>query len=248
MLVAALHAIEEHLKKGTPAFRLYVAKQTARTSQLARLAEGNGVKVSYVSHAKLDRIYSTGEHKGVLLELRAPDVEGIQTGRNDAFAFLPRIETRADSLVVALDGITDPHNFGAVLRTADLFSAECVVVQSHKSARKSSVVESVSTGASIWVRVVMQPNLGTALNLLKKRGYWIYGADVAGQSIEKTDLSGKTTLVLGSEGKGLRAGTRKQCDGLIRIPSSGHVDSFNVAVAAGILMYEIRRQQKYYFP
>lgn len=151
--------------------------------------------------------------------------------------------TKDTALILILDEITDPQNFGAILRSADQFSVDLVVVSSRKSAGKNETVVKVSSGAAVYVPVAVVANIGHAIETLKKYGFWVYGADMSGISILKTNLSGKTAIVMGSEGKGLHRLIRERCDALISIPSNGHVDSFNVSVAAGIIMYEIRRQQ-----
>ena len=147
------------------------------------------------------------------------------------------------ALVLVLDSITDPQNLGAILRSADQFATDMVVIPSRHSAQETQTVAKVSAGASAYVPLAVVPNIPSALELLKENGFWIFGADIEGETTDKLDLSGKVCLVLGSEGTGMRRLVRERCDLLARIPSSGHVDSFNVSVAAGILLFETRRQQ-----
>jgi 23S rRNA (guanosine2251-2'-O)-methyltransferase len=142
---------------------------------------------------------------------------------------------------MVLDGITDPQNLGAILRSADQFAAELVVIPSRRSARETETVSRVSSGASVYVPLAIVPNIATALERLKESGFWIYGADIAGEPLDRVSFSEKACLVMGSEGFGMRRLVREKCDHLIRIPASGHVDSFNVSVAAGILMFEVNR-------
>jgi 23S rRNA (guanosine2251-2'-O)-methyltransferase len=146
-------------------------------------------------------------------------------------------------MVLALDGITDVHNLGALMRSADLFNADAVIVPGHRSAKDSDVVAKISSGASAFVPLFEVTNLVRTLGRLKDAGFWIYGADTDGQPAPRTNLAGNTALVLGSEGRGISRLVRETCDALVCIPARGHVDSFNVSVAGGILMYEIRRQQ-----
>jgi 23S rRNA (guanosine2251-2'-O)-methyltransferase len=159
--------------------------------------------------------------------------------------FLSR-PARTNRLVLLLDEITDPHNLGAILRSADQFSVDLVVIPQSHSVKLTGSVAKVSSGASAWVATCPVTNLLRAMEQLKKAGYWLYGADKEGERADSVDLAGNIGIVMGSEGKGLRRLVMEGCDGIIRIPSSGHVDSFNVSVAAGILMYEVRRQQGYY--
>ncbi len=151
------------------------------------------------------------------------------------------------SLVLVLDGITDPHNLGAILRSADLMDVAAVILPRRRSAEVNDTVRTVSAGASHHVEVFTVPNLSRILEQLKGEGYWIYGADMEGRCAHSVRLGGKTVLVLGSEGKGVSSELRKHCDEVLTIPSGGHIDSFNVSVAAGILMYEIRRQTGFPF-
>ena len=240
MYVVSLRAIEEHLKKRRVTGTLYIAKRHPRSAILARLAGMRNVPVAYVSTEELRRIYD-GKQRGVVLELSGRHVEPTPSLQQ----FLKTSAEKA-SLVVLLDGITDPHNLGAILRTADLFSVDAVVVTSRKSAHSTAAVHSVSAGASAWVELLTHANLVDAMRRIKRNGFWVYGADLSGKRLGTLDFGAKVGLVLGSEAAGMRRSTAEACDELVRIPTSGHVDSFNVAVAAGILMYEIRRQQKYY--
>ena len=206
--------------------------------RIASLARAKGVPVHSVSFIELSRILGGDRHRGVLLQID----DEIPSPRGVLKTFLKNLESQ-QSLVVILDGITDPHNLGAILRTADQFAVDLVILPSHKAARETDTVASISSGASAWVPVSIETNLCNAMTLMKKEGFWIYGADLQGSLVTQVELSGRVGLVIGSEGGGIRQLVRKMCDGLIRIPSSGHVDSFNASVAAGILMYEARRQQ-----
>lgn len=145
--------------------------------------------------------------------------------------------------MLVLDGIMDPQNLGAILRSADQFATDMVVIPSRHSAQETQTVAKVSAGASAYVPLAVVPNIPSALELLKENGFWIFGADMEGQTTDTIDFGGKVCLVLGSEGTGLRRLVRERCDFLARIPAAGHVDSFNVSVAAGILLFEARRQQ-----
>ncbi|HTP57849.1 MAG TPA: 23S rRNA (guanosine(2251)-2'-O)-methyltransferase RlmB, partial [Spirochaetia bacterium] len=151
--------------------------------------------------------------------------------------------TGPTALVLVLDGIMDPQNLGAILRSADQFNVDLVVIPSRRSAQENQTVAKVSSGASEYVPLVVVPNLATTLDLLKERGFWIFGAEAEGKSTASLDLNGKVCIVMGSEGAGMHRLVREKCDFLVSIPASGHVDSFNVSVAAGILLYEARRQQ-----
>jgi 23S rRNA (guanosine2251-2'-O)-methyltransferase len=147
------------------------------------------------------------------------------------------------ALVLFLDEIQDPQNLGAVLRSADQLAVDFVVVPSRRSASEPGAVLRSSAGASAHVTLVEVANLVQAIRLCQQAGIWIYGADIRGRRLEQLAFAGRVGLVMGSEGSGLRRLVKDSCDELVRIPARGHVDSFNVSVAAGIMLYEIRRQQ-----
>jgi 23S rRNA (guanosine2251-2'-O)-methyltransferase len=151
----------------------------------------------------------------------------------------------SNPLILLLDELNDPHNLGAVLRSADQFAVDLVVTTVRRSVSETPVVIRTSAGASRYVSLIAVPNLVQAIDLCKSRDYWIYGADVNGLSLEKQNFQGPVALVMGGEHRGLRRLVRERCDLLGRIPAGGHVDSFNVSVAAGILLYEVRRQQDF---
>jgi 23S rRNA (guanosine2251-2'-O)-methyltransferase len=144
---------------------------------------------------------------------------------------------------VILDEITDPHNYGAILRSCDQFAVDLVVTRTRRIAKYAEIVSKTSAGADAWVPVAETANLTRALGSLKEAGFWIYGADMAGDAVWSRDLRGRTAIVLGSEGTGVGRLLKEQCDALVGIPSRGRIDSLNVSVAAGVLLYEVNRQR-----
>jgi 23S rRNA (guanosine2251-2'-O)-methyltransferase len=143
-----------------------------------------------------------------------------------------------------LDEITDPHNYGAILRSCDQFGADLVITRNRRIAKYAEVVSKTSAGAVSWVPVAETANLVRAVEDLKEGGFWIYGADMAGDVVWEKDLRGRTAIILGGEGTGVTRLLREQCDAMVAIPSCGRIDSLNVSVAAGVLLYEITRQRK----
>jgi 23S rRNA (guanosine2251-2'-O)-methyltransferase len=236
--VYGFHSIEEALQKGGGTGTLLVSRQGARISQIQQLAEKKGVPVSEVEDGELTRLCGSESHRGVLLVLDRPS-SSQKSGLKNALRELHGEK----SLVLVLDGITDPQNLGAILRSADQFGVELVIIPSRRSAQESQTVSKVSSGASEYVPLVVVPNIVSSLELLKEQGFWIFGAEAEGQSTAGLDLNGKVCIVMGSEGAGMHRLVKERCDFLVSIPTSGHVDSFNVSVAAGILMFEARRQQ-----
>jgi 23S rRNA (guanosine2251-2'-O)-methyltransferase len=239
--ISGLHAIEEALRTCSSGV-LFLSKKNPRNEALRQLAESRGVRIVWTDDRTIARKAGQSKVRGALLEVREGSV--------DLDRDLPQslAEIRTDSaLILFLDGITDPHNLGAILRSADQLSVDLVVVTARRSARETETVIRTSSGASAYVPLITVANISQAIELAKKHGFWVYGADPSGQRLDRTDVRGKAALVLGSEGTGLHRLVRERCDLLVRIPAAGHVDSFNVSVAAGILMFEVRRQQGFPF-
>jgi 23S rRNA (guanosine2251-2'-O)-methyltransferase len=234
--ITGFHGIEEALKKKQFTGKLYISKKNKRIDHLKTLAQKASVPVDQLSEAELDK--NCPGNKGFALY-------GKSTARSteiDLDSFL-RTFDKENALVVILDGITDVHNYAAILRSADQFYADLVIVPSRRSASDSEVVTKVSVGANNWVPVATVSNLTRAMKQLNENGFWIYGAHMEGEDSDKINLKGRTVIIMGSEGTGMSRIVRENCDGFISIPTNGHVDSLNVSVAAGILLYEVRRQQ-----
>ncbi|GHU60694.1 23S rRNA (guanosine(2251)-2'-O)-methyltransferase RlmB [Spirochaetia bacterium] len=235
--LSGFHAIEERIKSGGAAGPLLVAKAGPRARELVDLATEHKIRVDRVGAHELDRL--------------APDHRGIALYAEDAGAavdvtlegFLAGLGDRKDVLAVVLDEITDPHNYGAILRSCDQFGADLVITRNRRIAKYAEVVSKTSAGAVSWVPVAETANLVRAVENLKDGGFWIYGADMAGDAVWDKDLRGRTAIILGGEGAGVSRLLRTQCDAMVAIPSQGRIDSLNVSVAAGVLLYEITRQR-----
>jgi len=232
------HAIAELLHKGGLRGILYLCPNKKKTDKLRKLAEASGIKTILTDEAELERLVPGQRHRGAVLILE----EMPLVYQSDLKYQLKQLD-QPGALVLLLDGITDPQNYGAILRSADQFGADLVVVTERKAAPLTQAVVAASAGAASYVKLVTVVNLVKAIELLQANDFWVYGADLAGQNLWETRLTGRIGLVMGSEGQGLHRLVRQACDGLLRIPAQGHVDSLNVSVATGILLYEIRRQQ-----
>ncbi len=240
--IVGFHSIEEILLKGSGAGTLLVSREGPRIGRIRALAEKKGVPVSEVADAELTRLCGSDAHRGVLLVVDRP------AGAQKASLKRQIQELEGEKLLVlVLDGITDPQNLGAILRSADQLHVELVIIPSRRSAQENQTVSKVSSGASEYVPLAVVPNIVQALEQLKEKGFWIYGADASGQRTDRLDMNGKVCIVMGSEGSGMHRLVRERCDFLVSIPAAGHVDSFNVSVAAGILLFEARRQQGFPF-
>jgi len=245
------HSIEEILKKKNATGVLYYSKISKRNAVVLDLAKKQGYKSLKISDADFSKIVDDTNHRGIaFISSSGSVVDGKKGGAprqknsDDLDTYLSNLKSD-NAFVIILDGVTDPHNLGAILRSSDQFYADMVLIPSRNSAKDNATVSKTSAGAVNYVNINVVTNISRAMDQLKKAGFWIYGADMSGISIHKTNLTGRVVLVMGSEGKGLRELTRTKCDNLVSIPAKGHVDSLNVSVAAGIMMYEIRRQQDF---
>jgi len=219
---------------------LLVSRKSVRAKGLERLAEEHGVPIRRVSGNTLARLTGSMGHRGYAMET------GEQS-ENSAIKSLKDIESAIgdSSLVLLLDGITDPQNLGAVIRAAEQFRVLAVIVPRRRSAGEdANSLSRTSAGAIEWVPLLEVPNIARAIDELKNMGFWVWGSDMSGADVREINLTGQIALVMGREGRGLHRLVRESCDGLLRIPVGGRLDSLNVATAAGILMYEVRRQQE----
>jgi 23S rRNA (guanosine2251-2'-O)-methyltransferase len=237
-VITSLHGIEETLKDPPAGAKLLVGKKNARVDGLAALARKGHVAVREASDVELTKAAGGRDQRGAVLILP----EGRKTRETSLEEFLEAFDADR-GLVVLLDGVTDPQNYGAILRSADQFAADLVLIPARRSASDTPAVSAASAGAMAWVPHAVVTNLTRALSQLKDKGFWIYGADMDGTPVNEAKLTGRVALVLGSEGKGLSRLVRDTCDVVVSIPTQGRLDSLNVSVSAGILMYETRRQQ-----
>jgi 23S rRNA (guanosine2251-2'-O)-methyltransferase len=246
--ILGFHAIEESLKQAPAGSVLYICRNMEkRNSRLEALARQNKfVTIRKIAKIELDRMTQNADHRGAMLELReARDARGINSVSKKSLTvkeFLADLPEDKPALVLALDGITDVHNLGAIMRSADQFSVDLVLVPERRSAQATDTVHRISSGAAQYVPIATVSNLVREIELLQKHNFWVYGADMAGETCFHTQFPLRTVLVLGSEGAGLSQLVSKRCDHAVSIPTTGHIDSLNVSVAAGILLYEIRRQ------
>ncbi len=242
-VITSYHSIMESMKTADGC--LYLSKTNKRISQLEETAGKKGIRIERITPAEMDKMSGSEGHKGALFIAKSSAAAETGTARRykDLKEFVAAREGDDNLLVLLLDGITDPHNLGAILRSADQFSVDLVLLPANRSVGINSTVAKVSVGAHAWVPTLQINNAARALESLKDAGFWIYGADMGGSTAAQTDLKGKTCIVMGSEGKGISRLLKENCDTMVSIPMNGHVDSLNVSVAAGILMYEVVRQR-----
>lgn len=234
--LTGFHAIEESIKAGKQRGPLLVAKAGPRAKEIVSLAVSRKIRVERTGAFDLD-VIAPG-NRGIALQIESEERGGVSLD-----SFIAGLGDSGDALVLILDGITDPHNFGAVLRCCDQFGVDLTISGSRRSAKNAAILSQTSAGAVSWVAQTETPNLTRAVEDLKEAGFWVYGADIEGEPVNRKDLSGRTALILGSEGSGISRLLKEHCDGLIAIPTVGRIDSLNVSVAAGVLLYEARLQR-----
>jgi 23S rRNA (guanosine2251-2'-O)-methyltransferase len=236
-----IHAVREALEAGSTFDRILIAKgrQDSRVEEVVQLARERGVTVRFEDRSQLDRVANTRDHQGVV---------AIAAAR--AATTLEDILERANQskgqagLIVLLDGVEDPHNLGAVIRTALAAGAHGVVIPERRAAGLTDTVARASAGALAHLPVAKVTNLARSMEELKEAGYWLVGLDEAGEkSYTEVDYTSPTGIVMGSEGKGLHELTRKRCDFVVSLPTTGPVKSLNVSVATGVVLFEAIRQR-----
>jgi len=263
LIITGFHSIEEKIRAvpslgGAGAFKLYYSKAGPRVKKILAAASDAGIKANQVADAKLDELVSSldealRDHRGIVMEITEKSDGGKANGANlvDFDTWLKTTGAAVDGnkrlTVVMLDRVTDPHNVGAIIRSCDQFGASLVILPEHKAASDiagNEVIGRASAGASAWVPVAVVNNLARAAEKLKTAGFWLYGADAGGKSCREIKFPAKTVLVMGSEGTGIAELLEKQCDEIVSIPTCGKIDSLNVSVAAGVLLYELSQRSE----
>lgn len=236
--LSGFHAVIARLRASAGSVRsVYVAasRQDRRMRDLVERARAAGVVVHTADPSRLDALAGNDRHQGVVAIVDAAATARTLDEVLDGLA--------EPALLLVLDGVTDPHNLGACLRSADAFGVHAVVVPKDRAVGVNATVAKAASGAADTVPVVSVTNLARTLSELKERGVWILGADIDGESLFEADVSGPVAWVLGAEGSGLRRLTRESCDRIITIPMSGAVQSLNVSVTAGVCLFATGRQR-----
>ncbi len=243
--VFGYHAVESLIRREPgriAALQVQAGRQDKRMQALLTLARNQGVSISQAEKSDLDGRFS-GRHQGVVALLRA-GATADAIGMMAEGELIDRVTKSAEALLLILDGVTDPHNLGACLRSADAAGVTAVIFPKDKSADVNDVARKVASGAAEAVRWVRVTNLARTIESLQQAGVWVIGTDGdAETTLYDQDLTGPCALVLGSEGSGMRRLTRERCDFVVRLPMSGSVSSLNVSVAAGVCLFEAVRQR-----
>lgn len=254
-IITGFHAIEEKILKAKDSnsakgISVFYSKPGPRVKKILSVASEIGISCSQCDAKKLDELVkslpaTSQDHRGIVLT-----ISGEQEASNniiDFDAWLLEVASKPESekiTVVVLDSVTDPHNVGAILRSCDQFGASLVILPERRGVKDISneVIARSSAGSSAWVPVAIVPNLVRAVQQLKDKGFWVYGADAGGTHTYELEFANKTVLVMGSEGTGISRLLEEQCDSIVSIPTCGKIDSLNVSVAAGVLLYELYRR------
>jgi 23S rRNA (guanosine2251-2'-O)-methyltransferase len=235
--LTGFHAVEEALAAGRALDRIVIARgrHGERVEAVVQLARSKSVPVRFEERSQIDRLAGTREHQGIAALAAAKPALELE----DLLA-----AKTPQGLLVLLDGIEDPHNLGAIVRTALAAGAHGVVIPERRAVGLTDTVERASAGALAHLPVARVKNLVRAMEEMKEPGYWLIGLDErAEKKYTEADFSGQVGIVLGSEGEGLHELTRKRCDFLVSIPTSGPVRALNVSVAAGVVLFEVVRQR-----
>jgi 23S rRNA (guanosine2251-2'-O)-methyltransferase len=242
--LTGIHAVREALEAGRAFDRIVIAKgrQDTRVEEIVQLARARNISLRFEDRSQLDRLADSKDHQGIvgLVASRAPGtLDEILAAAN---AGVGRGEK---GLIVLLDGVEDPHNLGAVIRTSLAAGAHGVVIPERRAAGLTDTVARASAGALAHLPVAKVTNLVRTMEELKDAGYWLVGLDERGdKNYTEVDYRSPTGIVLGGEGKGLHELTRKRCDFVVSLPTTGPVKSLNVSVAAGIVLFEALRQRR----
>ena len=232
-VIAGLHSVREALKNRRELERVIVARGMGgqKVQEIVDLAREAGVQLRFDTREQIDRLAQGSAHQGVV-------------ALGGAFRYRSLDELREDSrLVVVLDGVEDPHNLGAIARTAECAGAAAIVIPERRSAGVTDTVMKAAAGALEHIPVVRVVNINRALEQLKERGFWLYGLDERGtETYDSVQYAAPTAIVLGGEGHGLHEQVKKHCDVLVSIPMAGQIPSLNVSVAAGVVLFEWKRR------
>lgn len=234
-LLIGRNAVTEALKSDREIDTLILMRNNNNPalSRLASMAKEKGAVVKEVDSKKLDFMCGGANHQGVAAYVAAHEYSSI----DEIFAYAE--EKDEAPFIVVCDEIEDPHNLGAIIRTAECAGVHGVIIPKRRSASLNFTVGKTSAGALEYMRVARVSNLASTIDELKEKGCWVYGADMDGTDYKKTDFSGAVVLVIGSEGKGIGKLIRQKCDAIVSLPMKGNINSLNASVAAGILMYEV---------
>ena len=231
----------EALRSDSEINKIYLAKGELQGSakEIVALAQEKGVQIQTVERAKLDQMFPKENHQGVAASIAEANYVDWQDMLESAR------KKGEDPLLIILDELEDPHNLGAILRSADAVGAHGVIIPKRRAVALTAGVAKAAAGAVAYVPVARVSNLAQTIEALKKEGVWVAGAAMGGTEVYKQNLTGPLAIVIGSEGKGLGRLVAEKCDFLLSLPMQGKINSLNASVATGVILYEVLRQRKY---
>lgn len=241
LMAEGRNPVQEALRKNDNIDKLYVQEgvKNGPLAAIASEAKKRGIMVVYVPKEKLDQMSETGHHQGVILNFSAVVYSTVED-------ILAKAEEKGEKpFLILLDGIEDPHNLGAIIRTANLAGAHGVIIPKHRNASVNATVAKASAGAVYHTLIAKVTNIAQTIESLKEKGIWFVCADMDGDVMYNVNMKGAIGLVIGNEGNGVSRLVKEKCDMIASIPMQGDIDSLNASVAAGVLAYEILRQNRY---
>lgn len=233
------NAVLEAFRSGKPIDKVFLLDgcMDGPLKTIAREAKKHDTIINYVNKERLEQLSETGKHQGVIAMAAAYEYADVDT-------ILKKAEEKGEPpFILLLDGIEDPHNLGAIIRTANLAGAHGVIIPKRRAVGLTATVAKTSAGAINYTPVAKVTNLTQTMKELKEKGMWFVGADMGGETMYNLDLTGPIGVVIGSEGEGISKLVKENCDFIASIPMKGDIDSLNASVAAGVLIYEIVRQR-----
>ena len=233
------NAVSEAFKSGRTIDKLFILEgcHDGPLNSIIRYAKKNDTIINFVSKARLDQISNTGKHQGIIAQAAAYEYSQIEDIFNKAK------EKDEDPFIILLDNVEDPHNLGAIIRTANISGAHGIIIPKRRAVGLTATVAKTSAGALNYTPVVKVTNISATIDDLKKRGIWFVCADMSGDLMYNMDLKGPIGLVVGNEGEGVSRLVKERCDFVASIPMKGEIDSLNASVATGVLAFEILRQR-----
>lgn len=239
MIVEGKNPIKELLVSGATINKLYVQNnlRDGLSNQIIKLAKDTKVRIDFVSKEFLDRKSEQKRHQGFICDT----VEFKYCEIQDILNFAQ--EKNEAPFIVVLDGIEDPHNLGAIIRTCECAGVHGIIIPNRRACQVNDTVMKTSAGATANMKIATVVNINNALEELKKNGVWVYGLELGGQDLYKTKLTGSIALVVGSEGFGISRLVKENCDEIVSLPQNGKINSLNASVACGIAVYEILKQR-----
>lgn len=230
MLVYGRNVVNEILNDKTKIYKVFL-DNNYKDEEILNKIDKRGLKKFHIDKNKLDKMCGSSTNQGIAMDIEEFNYYDIKAIEEDDKA----------NFVVMLDSLEDPHNFGAIIRTCECAGVDYIIIPRNRSVSVNSTVYKTSSGALSNVKIVEVVNLHNTIKKLKDLGYWVYGSDAKGKDYRSIDFSGKTCLIIGSEGHGLKQIVNNSCDEIISLPMKGKINSLNASVAAGIFIYEIMK-------